>query len=82
MSLQLVLSNSPPLGLGHGWAMQSIGPPSMPTCDMSAGSKRLKQVLHSIKGRAEAASTLSDQGLTSLLHSLASTLPPLTSTSE
>lgn len=46
-----------------------------------ASSKRLKQMLHGIKGRAEAASILSDQGLTSLLHSLASTLPPLTSTS-
>ena len=39
-------------------------------------------MLHGIKGRAEAASILSDQGLTSLLQSLASTLPPLTSTSE
>lgn len=81
---QLLLSNYAfaCFGVSHGWAMQSTGPQSMPSCDMPAGSKRLKQMLHGIKGRAEAASILSDQGLTSLLHSLASTLPPLTSTSE
>ena len=62
--------------------MQSTEPPPTPTCDTPAGSRRLKQMLHGIKGRAEAASILSDQGLTSLLHSLASTLPPLTGTSE